>query len=274
MRIAYLMPTRGNPRRAAAVIECARSLMSGKHEVEFVLGVDRDDKASIQYFFHEYPEITVSVADRQPTLGSVWNRLAFAVPADAYAIMADDVFPAAPHWDEGIAQFINPEAVGVLAWNDLGSPNQPTYPVMSAEWVRVTGRVYTDLFPFWFDDSWIAEVWSFATGNWLPIVSNLYLASKKGKTKRMRELGFWWNVFNATRPARLHEGAIIRKACGLPPLSDEVITQIWTRWAARDTEMLAKVEQIEADLAEPSEPGVEYFMAKDRAVQLMEHLNA
>lgn len=275
MKIAYLIATRGNPRRAGACIEIARSLASGKHEIDYILGVDRDDKSTIKYFWDFYPDskdpvVIINIADRAPALGSIWNRLALCTDADAFCVMGDDVFVTSRNWDEGVSQFCKPGSVSVVAWTDTGSPNQPTYPIISRGWYSVAG-LYTDYFPFWFDDTWVAETWHFTSGSPIYISNQLIITSKHGKTKRMRDLKFWWNFFSATRGQRITKSIEIRKALGSLPADPAVLELIRRRWELRDDECIQGVDQLEANFSPDikASPSAEYLVALANAQEMM-----
>lgn len=274
MKIAFCLATRGNPKRAAAVIECARSLASSEHEVEYLVGIDADDPESLNFFRHNYPEITISVDKRPKGVGAVWNRLCSRVEADIYCPFPDDSFPAVPFWDHIIVDtFLKkyakaPKECWVLGWNDLANPGQCTLPIVSKEWLAMTGRLYDERFPFWFYDTCVTEVFSYVMGQPVPPHPGLVLAARKGITQRMRDLEFWWDFFVFTRKERLAEGADYRRRLGIE-VNEILLDQCIKAWERRDRYGRAECADMEAMLAEKRPPTPEYLAAKAEAEAIM-----
>lgn len=266
MKIAFMVATRGVPKRAAAVIEGARSLESSKHEVVYVVGCDADDVATQEYFRAQYPDVLLTVDERPPGVGAVWNRCAALVPADVYVPFVDDGFVATPHWDEIIELVLSAyptRDVGVFAWHDLANPGQCSLPIITKEWLGLCG-LYDDRFPFWFYDSCVAEVWSFVTGKTVPIIPNLVLAQNKGITRRMRDLAMWWELFIATRRERLETAARIRARLGIE-IDPIALSRVIMAWRARDIEGQSTIAETERNLAEVAAPTPEYLKARAAA---------
>lgn len=269
MRIAFLVATRGNPARAAAVIESAKALASGKHDIAYILGYDADDNATEDYEFS--PDIIHSRAPRPPGVGAVWNRCAAVAMAhknkpDVLVPFVDDGFVATPGWDEiialSVAEFPMPE-LAVLAWNDLANPDQCSLPIITREWYDLAG-LYDDRFPFWFYDSCVAETWSFVVGGQVPIMQQLVLAQMKGITRRMRDLAMWWDFYVQTRPERLKLAAEIRAKVNYK-LTPEALAAVLRSWIKRDAEGRAGIEPTERNLAEKAPPTPEYVQAREAA---------
>lgn len=270
MKIACVMATRGNPQRAAAVIECANALSSGKHELEWIVGVDFDDAASIEHFSQNYPAVKLIAGIAPIGVGSVWNRGAEASTADIIAPFPDDSFPGLPDWDDTICQHLSdPTQPGVIAWNDTANPNQCTLPVITRRWYELCG-LYDDRFPYWFYDTCVAEMWSFVTGRPVGIPKNLLLAAKKGKTKSMRELAFWWGFYVHTRKERLAKAEQIRKQLGIE-MAPDLLRNILENWEFRDAQAANHFEAMERDLsAAEGDPPARYLKAKAAAVAFLE----
>lgn len=266
MQIACVMATRGNPKRAAAVLECANSLASGGHKLDWVICCDHDDTTA-GYFKANYPDVRLSVDESQPGVGAVWNRGALLHRnADYIAPFPDDSFPGLPNWDRTIVNALpDPERIGVIAWNDTANPNQCTLPVITRGWFRHAG-LYDGRFPYWFYDTCVAELWTFVTGRTVEIPQALLLAARKGKTQGMRELSFWWDYYVFTRHERLAHAAQIRESLGLEMASDLIRLTV-ERWEARDE--LARPHLAEMEAGMSGEPRPSYHKAKTRAVSHM-----
>lgn len=266
MKIAFMVATRGVPKRAAAVIEGAKALESGNHQVVYVVGCDADDVETYNFFKTQYPGVELSVDARPPGVGAVWNRCAARVDADVYVPFVDDGFVATPRWDDLIGLMLEAfpvKELGVFAWNDLANPDQCSLPIITKEWYGLAG-LYDDRFPFWFYDTCVAEIWSFVTGRVVPVVPELVLAQKKGITRRMRDLSLWWDLYVATRAERMLLAAEIRKHIGAE-LEPAKLARVVMNWAQRDAIGRSTIAETEKNLAEKSPPTPEYLEAKAAA---------
>ena len=270
MKIAAVMATRGNPRRAAAVIECANALSSGKHEIEWILCFDKDDTETGKLFVDNYYDTIRLVRGDAPIgVGGVWNRGAALTNADIIAPFPDDSFPGLPDWDATICdQLHDPSRIGVIAWNDTANPDQCTLPVITRRWYELCG-LYDDRFPFWFYDTCVSEMWSFVTGRPVGIPKHLLLAAKKGKTKSMRELPFWWGFYVFTRQERLEKAAQVRKALGID-IAPDLLNHVLENWTHRDAMASKHFDAMEKAMsAAEGDPPQRYLTAKANALRIM-----
>jgi hypothetical protein len=267
------MVTRGNPKRAAAVIENAKALASGRHEINYIIGCDDDDPDTASYFYQNYSskEITLSIANRPTGVGAVWNRCAALCKADIYCPFPDDVFIGMPKWDDYIVSLNRP----LLAWNDLSNPGHCTLPIVTQEWLDLVGPLYDERFPFWFYDTCVAEIYSFVTGYHVFIPSDLTLISQKGRTQNLRELLFWWDLYVATRRERLALAARIRDKLGLK-LSADHLSKTVEAWQRRDEIGRASAARIQGQLSAEGQkpPSAEYLAARANAQNYMDTLKA
>lgn len=263
MKIGLIIGTRGNPHRTAAVVETARALASGKHEVSFTVSCDDDDAATVQHF-NGYPGVRLIVGLRPAGLAEVWNRCVPIADADLIIGLADDGFIATPLWDECLALFATegrfPRDLQAFALHDTANPGQPTVIGRSREWLgRTGGKMIDDRFPFWFADTAYAETWSFVTGEYLPILP-ITIASRPGRyNPRLRDMGFWWDFYVKTRAERLLLAEQIRRDLGLS-LPAGRLRAILDAWEARDR--LGRPGAIEIAAALPKrEPDDAYLAA-------------
>jgi hypothetical protein len=266
MKFALLMVTRGNPKRAAAAIECAKALSSGKHEIDVIVGCDNDD-AKTHSFLHQYKGLRLSIADRPTGVGAVWNRCASEVKADIYCPLPDDIFVSCPDWDEVIVSSGAP----ILAWNDLTNAGQCTLPIVSREWLELTGQLYDDRFPFWFYDTCVDELYTFVTGQRIPIPKALTFVSKKGLTQNLRELPFWWDFYVATRQERLLQAIEIRRKLGIN-LDRNRIEEALRMWERRDVIGRTTAQEIESGMSAEGlrAPSQQYLKARQDAAAYLE----
>ncbi len=162
-----------------------------------------------------------------------------------------------------------------MAWNDGANPGQCTLPVVSHSWLGLIGKLYDERFPFWFYDTCVEETYTFVFGKRVYIPPDLTLISQKGKTRSLRELGFWWDFYVATRTERLALAASIRQQLG-SKLSDGALAAVLEAWGRRDEIGRATAQRIELELsAEGSkQPSPQYLAARAYAQNYMDTLEA
>ncbi len=119
MKIVVIVTTRGRHQRAAGVVECARNLLSGRHEVQFVVALDSDDILAIQHFTN-FAGVTPYIQPRPIGVGDVWNRAARAHPADFYLALPDDAWIVTPGWDAMMVQGLTEGTEGNMLAARLG----------------------------------------------------------------------------------------------------------------------------------------------------------
>ena len=202
------------------------------------------------------------VAPRGPSLGNLVNELSLIAPADVYCSLCDDIVCETQGWDRQIAEHWTARSDGVWWWI---TQNDATFAIVSEKWRAAAGRIFTDYFPFWFDDGWLLQVWLYAAGEpgqMLPIK----LLDRAPSTHRMRDSVLWNEFFysDRCRAERMEEAERIRKALGWPDVSHDPALEFKLR--ADAAEWLAKVEDRRGDKAPPTP---EYVQALDRIKGLM-----
>lgn len=264
MRIGCVLATRGRPKQAAAVIEVAKSLASGRHEIEFIVCCDDDDHET-QAHLREYRQ---SIAPSPLYLGEVWNRGCTDLDADIYCPLPDDSFIACPDWDEFIVRQLSASPVKLIGWNDRANPGLMTLPIVGREWYEVAG-LYPGIFPYWFYDTWVAEVYSFVTGHVPYLPPELLLVAKKGTTQRMRDLAFWWDVYSKTRPDRLKEAERLRSHFNCK-IAENRLTSAIDYWEMRDAVLKPRIPLMQGAMAGQAQmPSERYMQAKTAAEKLI-----
>lgn len=203
MKIAVVIPSRKNAQCLQAVLTALDHLASGQHVLTCHLVVDRDDASTMALQLDFTSELSITRHDGDPTISHFKriNEVGRALDVDAVTWFGDDAFPLAMHWDALIADGINSGAAA-FAWQDLNDPENVTHPVLSRQWIDALGYVLPTYFPFWFVDTWLLEIHELAFGSPLPIALNLPVGGRRGQTKGMRDLEFWFRVFDATHVER------------------------------------------------------------------------
>jgi len=268
MKITVLLASRGRPEQLAGALYSLHNNASGEHDVQYCIGCDVDDPATIGIAKTMSIRLKLGyrVAERQASLGSLINQLALDIPADVYTSFCDDTICLTKGWDKAIAEAYEKNPQGVWWWTPAYK-DPVTVAVVSEAWRAAAGRIYTDYFPFWFDDLWLLEVWILATENpWVYIDAKL--ADFPRATHRMRDLRFWHDFYHHTRPMRVAEAKKIAAALGWPvPTTSEILGEIIGR-VRKD--FIDNAEKIEANQGEVATlPTPEYKQAKARAEMIM-----
>lgn len=267
MKISVLMATRGRPTQMVAALHSLHSQESGKHEVTYGIASDSDDVETYGTCRTLMGRMNLRnhVLERTPSLGNRINLIAEHMPADVYVSVCDDTLCMSQDWDEAIAKAYAENDAGVWWWK-MFYKEQATIAIISERWRKAAGRLYTDYFPYWFDDLWLLELWVLATES--PFI---YVDAKLGdypyKTSRMRDLAFWHEFWHFTRPQRIKEAKEIAAKLGWPePTTADAIATVIGRPVK---EFVEDMENIEARQGEQGPPSVEYVKAKSRAQEIM-----
>lgn len=264
MRLSVFLPSRERPfgLRTAAASLCDTA--SGKHDIRFLVGCDSDDPHTIATAWTlrlrglpVYP----FVAKRQGSLGQLINLMSLEAPADVYTSLADDIECTTHDWDDIIARAWQAKPDGIWWW---GCPSGTTFSVISEKWRAAAGRIFTDYFPYWWDDMWLLEVYRYASGEGGDYLKRLdcELVDKAESTMRMRDLPFWTDFFWSRRPERIEEARRIRQTLGWRKVRDlsELHLKVHPDFSA---------EKVEAKQGEKGPPTPEYVRAKARAEAMM-----
>ena len=254
-------------------MECARNLLSGRHEVEFVMALDEDDPQSVDYFA-SFTGITRYVQPRPVGVGDCWNRAARAHAADFYLAIPDDAWIVSPGWDafmvnalvHGIDGHMTAAQLGIVSWYDAQQPTIASVFGMSAAWIEANGFVYDPRFPFWFGDSALVETAIFATGQGMPGTSSLQFASMPGNVNpRLRDMDLWWALFAATRPERVATAQKIVRQSGLPVIDDYTMANLIMQCEERDARGVLEAPKVLSTIKHPTAPDAAYRAAKAAA---------
>lgn len=254
-----------------------QKLESGKHQVVYVIGVDEDDTETvgmgqllIKPSLRGGP-ICMRVFERQSSLGAMVNQMALDVPADVYCSLCDDVLVLTEGWDDKIAEAVEARPDGVFWWR-TEQIRAATYAIITEKWRAAAGRVFTDYFPFWWDDVWLLHVWLLAAETaWLYVDAEL--EDRPFNTHRMRDLRFWSDFYVSRHDERMAEAERMRQALGWGPRTlSPASLQTWVEKTCRlSPEFLADADNIEARQGEGAKPPTpEYLRAKARAESLMQ----
>lgn len=261
------MASRGNPLRLMSVLTCFDALASGEHEVTYRVICDMDDPLTWKAL--GAVKLPISVHIEQGPIAMRMNEACAQSDADVFTGAADDTFPLAQHWDQLITYGLS-HGHHAFSWQEANDPNNQTMIVLSKKWISAVGRMLPPYFPFWFGDTWIAEVYEILYEKPMPIAQNLPWGGKRGKTRGMRELRFWMDFFAATRVERMGEARCLALALDIPFGDKQSVLDNLHNRDLMQRERIPKYEEwFGADQGDPSE---QYLSMKATAEQwLAEH---
>lgn len=263
-----IIPSRERPRQLAAALTSLHMTASGEHQVQFCVACDDDDIGTKLFLTKAQTElpIAVRIGPRPESLGSIATDLADHWRADVYAVFGDDMLCLSLDWDKTIAEAVEKTPHGVFWWKD-GRGTPTLIPIITEKWRATTGRIFTDLFPFWYDDVWLYELWVMVTDS-DPIFLDINALDRPQATIRMRELRFWTEFFHFMRAERLRESREIAKALGLKePVLGEYTKLFLDQHMLEDEDEIQDI--MRRNKAESTPPDAAYNRAKERAVDLM-----
>lgn len=269
MKITVGLPSRNRPAGLLSVLTAFDALSSGANEITYAVILDDDDYVTLEQFEHWErsgmlpPGVRKFVAPRDRTVNARFNDAITACPAEVYSQACDDAFPLAFQWDRllvGAAQ------IPAFSWQECNDPANATYLVISERWRAAVGRFYPEYFPFWFADTWIAEVYTLAFAKPIGVVNQLQMGGKRGHTQGMRELAFWFEFFAATRVERCAEAVALSKAHGFSLNVERDRAQQLESMRQRDAYQMGRVPVYETGFkANVGEPSPAYKAAKFKA---------
>ena len=266
MKIAVCIASRGRPAALIGAVMAAWRLRTGRHDVQFILGVDDDDGFTHKHllaFMGEVEPIIVS----PPAItvrGEVENAMLAAASErepDAVTLLSDRAYIITPGWDEGLAVGVNTEPKRVVWWScpdDKGC----VMPVIPSAYLRaVDYRWSSEVHPYWWDDSAQQEIDLMLHGLPSMKIHPMY-SGRRGPTQSAREFVFWLDVFKAMRPQRRAQARQIAATLELPFIERPDVEQYF---AAYDNAMRARCEEFEKGYGDTDPPTARYLLARARA---------
>jgi hypothetical protein len=205
MNVTISIPTRGEAPLLDPVVRSYLDNAAQPDLVRIVVCVDDDDPAwqARELNFNPHPSVMVSRAPREDALGDKWNRAIALAPAGVYGAGTDDNSIVTQGWDdrlrEGAALF--EDGIGVLYFGEAPNAQLPMMQAVTQGWVDGFGGIYPSHFPYWFIDMWLDEL-AMMTGRMCWVEIGLNSLGGRGKTRGLRDVRFWNQFFDLTRPVR------------------------------------------------------------------------
>lgn len=267
MKITIILPSRGRPNQMVATLHSFKNYESGKHEVTYGVACDSDDAATIGACEILKPRLRLChhVLDRTPSLGGRVNMLAELIPGDVYCSVADDALCMTQDWDERISEAYTKNDDGVWWWRSYYKEDA-LYAIVSEKWRVAAGQMFTDYFPYWYDDIWLLELWVLASECPFVYVDAKIADCPKGTT-RMRDMPFWHDFWHFMRPSRIKHAKEIAAKLGWPePVCADIMAIVIGRPVA---DFVNNMDKIEASQGDQGPPDLNYIKAKSRAQEIM-----
>ena len=262
MKISVLIPSRARPFMLCDTILSLHARASGTQDVTCIVGCDDDDPDTadaVDLLKARGLPVVAHVAPRSSSLGGMVNVMSLAYPADVYCSLCDDVQVTTPCWDDVIEETWLKRRDGVWWWRTKESH----YAVVSEKWRAAAGRIFTDYFPFWWDDCWLIQLGKYVTGKPQQYI-DAWLDDRAPATTRMRDLEFWTEFYWSRADERRAEGNRIRRALGRPSFKVKPHHELH-----RNPDYTRRTGEIQAKQGERAPPTPEYLQAKARAEGLM-----
>lgn len=273
MKLSVIIPSRGRVRGLSAVITGMHFLQSRKHEVLYGVICDEDDPDTARLCASMQAEgvpVVYTNGPRQPSLGGMINNMADLIPADVYLNINDDVLCLSRNWDSVIADALEKTPHGIFWW-ESDCEQQVLFPIVSHKWKEASGSVFTDYFPFWYDDLCLVELWTMTTSAENIILPIRICDRPKGPTHRMRDLKFWQKVYNGTRKLRVEKAYEIAEKLGLekPQAPDKIAILLDLHMRRVSDEWIQKIEDTQGD---KNPPDAAYLRKREEAEKFLNEI--
>lgn len=285
--ISILMPTRGRPTTFRRALESLLQADGTLHKkIEIVVGFDEDDDtrmAAIQSIIDlkiDPAQVNIIVGPRPRSLGTLFGALAERSKGVWMMLMCDDFVIRDRDWYDktmaAVAQL--PNRFGMAFPRDEMHPDFPIMPCISRETAQLVGYYIQPIFPYWFGDTWWDEI-GMLTGIRQEIDFDVLYPDGKGKTTGLRDIKFWLDVFEQTRPMRMgHALKILEHAYGKTDKRMMKVLQEFEQRQALCRKRVAHlhnpnlIAELEAHVGGEA-PSAHYEEMKQEAADLLAELN-
>ncbi len=277
MDITVIIPSRKRVRGLYAVLSSLRMLESGLHKISYGVCLDNDDSETRDFCIEAQKVMPLAYrcGPRQKTMGGVINDMAERMKGDVFLVINDDILCISPSWDREIANAVEKTDYGVFWWNnalptDTRRFMDALYPIITDKWRQAAGGIFTDHYPFWYDDLCLIELWYMTTEK-EPLRLDISIVDKPVMTTRMRDLKFWQSLYTKTRRERVKKGIEIAEKLGLPiPKTGGIMAEKLTEALVSMSD--ERLKEIELNQGESSPPDEAYLVAKSRAQVIIDNL--
>ncbi|MCP4603018.1 MAG: hypothetical protein GY847_21295 [Proteobacteria bacterium] len=218
--ISILVPTRGRPECVSRLFDSIEATTQEKQLIDVWMYVDEDDLETRQLAQKEasryaFPIHTV-VGPRTHTMGEMFNALReqCATNPGIYMTAGDKILFVTQAWDKIVRETFNqwPDRILFAYASDPVCGNIGAYGFFSGEWTNHLGQIFTEFFPFWYDDFWSATVAEMIQRKVkLEVEVTFQYEEGKGETQRLRNLMFWSMFIYNLMDVIIAEAEVLRR---------------------------------------------------------------
>ena len=273
MKISVICASRGRPVSLIGAIKNLHMLESGSHEVAYGIVCDEDDKGTemaADLIASDLDREVIVFNEPRDIVARKINAAAKKMEADLYLPYADDCFCISPLWDQLCERVAS--KVPAFSWTEFSDHQNVTMLTMTHKWYESVGYLLSEYFPFWMADTWIQEQYAFATGTPIGLVRQLVFAGRRGKTKQLNDVRFWFEFFAAKRGERMEEGKKLRKVLGFEHIEDAAMKGFIEAFEIRDKSQIEMSPKYEEWFHSGEPRSVAYMEAFERAQAFMDSL--
>lgn len=273
MAINVCIPSRG---RTELLEKSLAKYIDGSVLPDTILSVVLDEDDAVNYHIPKSTMVHIKIMPRPDTLGAKWNAAASAHRAGVYVIGADDAAIVSPAWDQKLQQAADQfqGGVGVLFYGKIDGVAWPGIAV-TQKYIDVVGRFCPEDFPVWFSDTEIDEIGRLSD-RILYVDLQVELLQPLGSNSRgIRDVQFWAEYFDRTRPLRRLAAEKIIDQSNTPPWRTVQLRQRMPHLeqilAQRNSKLRdpAQAAQLEQFYGFDTEPNERYERVKAAAVKML-----
>jgi hypothetical protein len=204
-----MIPTRRRPDGVAKAVASVIALAEKPQLLEIVIGADDDDPTAqeLPKLFKNTPQVRVLIGKRHDTLGALCDTMAAATTGDIIGCIVDDIVFDVKDWDRSTRATLDSRPMHIAHPFDpqvgayfVGEPfvTRRLYEFLK----KVQGFYFPPYFPYWFNDTWFTEIGAMS-GLKIQMAWSVPLNKERPGTIGLRDLKFWAQFFDATRPIRM-----------------------------------------------------------------------
>lgn len=277
MIFTLCIASRGNPEQLCHVIRETDGACAHPEQLRISVALDEDDPGLPRTAPETRAELIWSIAPREDSLGAKYNRCQRNAPAEAYLMGADDNIFDVPGWDDQLRLRFDlfPDKLGFVYFGRLDG-SLPTQMAIPHLFVERRGQMFTEHFPVWFHDTDIDE---HANMMGRTIWADIHVEEigGRGKSRGIRDIAFWTNLFEALRPERQAFADKLSQEFNLPWMHAQLYQRrrVLTQFLAFRNERLrnpATAVQFEQRMSHDAPADERYLRMKAKAQALMAEL--
>lgn len=163
-----------------------------REDTRFLVLVDEDDTETVEAVLPS--RVEKFIRPRPDSVGGKFNAAVKAAPADVYLAMVDYVAYVTPGFDQKILDAnVFPDGIGVI-YNHMANLSFPYMNAVTSGYVKATGGMYPEDFPYWFVDHWLDDIARMIDR--IAVADVRPFADFKPPTQSHREPAFWATLFD------------------------------------------------------------------------------